>query len=33
MRYSIELKETKYVKGYGFSSYAKSIGKNVTNMV
>ena len=31
MRYSIEPKERRYVKGYGFLSFAKSIGKNLSN--
>ena len=29
MRYSIEPRERRYVKGYGFLSFAKNIGKNV----
>ena len=28
MRYLIELKDRKYVKGYGSLSFAESIGKN-----
>ena len=31
MRYSIEPKDTIYVKGYGFLSFAKNIGKNLSN--
>ena len=31
MRYSIEPRERRYVKGYGFLSFAKSIGKNLSN--
>ena len=31
MRYSIELKDRIYVKGYGFLSFAKNIGKNLNN--
>ena len=31
MRYSIELKDRIYVKGYGFLSFAKNIGKNFSN--
>ena len=31
MRYSIEPKNRIYVKGYGFSSFAKNIGKNLSN--
>ena len=31
MRYSIEPKDRIYVKGYGFFSFAKSMGKNVSN--
>ena len=31
MRYSIELKDRVYVKGYGFLSFAKNISKNLTN--
>ena len=31
MRYSIELKDRIYVKGYRFLSFAKSMGKNVSN--
>ena len=29
--YSIEPRDRKYVKGYGFLSFAKSIGKNISN--
>ena len=31
MRYSIEPKDRIYVKGYGFLSFAKNIGKNLRN--
>ena len=31
MRYSIEPKNRIYVKGYGFLSFAKIIGKNLSN--
>ena len=31
MRYSIERRERRYVKGYGFLSFAKNIGKNISN--
>ena len=31
MRYSIEPRDRIYVKGYGFLSFAKSIGKNLSN--
>ena len=31
MRYSIEPKERRYVKGYGFLSFAKSIGRTLSN--
>ena len=31
MRYSIELRERRYVNGYVFLSFAKTIGKNVSN--
>ena len=31
MRYSIEPKNRIYVKGYGFLSFAKNIGKNWNN--
>ena len=30
MRHSIEPKERRYVKGYGFLSFAKNIGRNVS---
>ena len=29
MRYSIEPRDRRYVKGYRFLSFAKSIGKNI----
>ena len=31
MRYSIEPKERIYIKGYGFLSFAKNMGKNLSN--
>ena len=31
MRYSIEPRDTIYVKGYGILSFAKNIGKNLSN--
>ena len=31
MRYSIEPRQRRYVKGYGFLSFAKNIGKNLNN--
>ena len=31
MRYIIESRERRYVKGYGFLSFAKNIGKNLSN--
>ena len=31
MRYSIEPKDRVYVKGYGFLSFAKNMGKNLSN--
>ena len=31
MRYSIEPREKKYVKGYGFLSFAKNIGRSLNN--
>ena len=31
MSYSIELKNSKYVKGYRFLSFAKNIGKSISN--
>ena len=31
MRYSIEPKDIIYVKGYGFSPFAKNIGKNLSS--
>ena len=31
MHYSIEPRERRYVKGYGFLSFAKNIGKNISN--
>ena len=31
MRYSIEPRERIYVKGYGFLSFAKNMGKNLSN--
>ena len=31
MRYSIEPRDRRYVKDYGFLSFAKNIGKNKSN--
>ena len=31
MRYSIEPRERRYVKGYGFSSFSKCIGRRLSN--
>ena len=31
MRYSIEPRERIYVKGYGFLSFAKNMGKHLSN--
>ena len=31
MRYSIEPRERRYVKGYGFLSFAKNIGRKLSN--
>ena len=31
MRYSIEPRDRRYVKSYGFLSFAKNIGKNISN--
>ena len=31
MRYSIEPRNIKYEKGYGFLSFAKNMGKNLSN--
>ena len=31
MRYSVEPRERRYVKGYGFLSFAKNIGKYLSN--
>ena len=31
MRYSIEPRERRYVKGYGFLSFAKNIDRNLSN--
>ena len=31
MRYSIEPRDRRYVSGYGFLSFAKNIGKNISN--
>ena len=31
MRYSIEPRERRYGKGYGLLSFAKNIGKNLSN--
>ena len=31
MRYSVEPRDRIYVKGYGFMSFAKNTGKNLSN--
>ena len=31
MRYSVEPRDRTYVKGYGFLSFAKNMGKNLSN--
>ena len=31
MRYSVELRGRIYVKGYGFLSFAKNMGKSLSN--
>ena len=31
MRYSIEPRDRRYVKGYRFLSFARNIGKNISN--
>ena len=31
IRYSIEPRDRRYIKGYGFLSFAKSIGENISN--
>ena len=31
MRYSVEPRDRVYVKGYGFLSFAKNMGKNLSN--
>ena len=31
MRYSVEPKERRYAKGYGFLSFSKNIGRNLSN--
>ena len=31
MHYSIELRDRIYVKGYGFLSFAKNVGKNISS--
>ena len=33
MHYSIEPRDRRYVKGYGFLSFAKNIGKNISSKV
>ena len=33
MRYSIELRERRYVKGYRFLSFAKNIGKSISKNI
>ena len=32
MRFSIEPRDRRYVKGYGFLALAKNIGKNISSM-
>ena len=32
MRYSIETRDRIYVKGYGFSSFAKNMGRHATKV-
>ena len=32
MRHSIERRKTRYVKGYGFLSFAKNMGTNATKV-
>ena len=32
-RYSIEPRDRRYVKGYGFLSFAKNIGKNIGKII
>ena len=32
MRYSIELRERRYVKGYGFLSFARNLGTHATKV-
>ena len=32
MLYSIEPRDRRYVRGYGFLSFARNIGKNIGNM-
>ena len=32
MRYSIERRERRYVKGYGFLSFARNLGTHATNL-
>ena len=31
MRFSIEVRDRRYVTGHGFSSFAKNIGKNISS--
>ena len=31
MRYSVESRERRYIKGYGFLSFTKKLGKNISN--
>ena len=31
MRYSTEPRDRRYMKGYGFLSFTKNIGKNISN--
>ena len=33
MRYSIEPTDRRYVKGYGFLSFTKNIGKNIISII
>ena len=33
MRYSIEPKDRRYLKGYGFLSFAENIGKNISKNI
>ena len=31
MQYSIDPRDSRYLNGYGFLSFAKNIGKNISN--